>query len=128
VVHVRLQKNVVDFLRVGVGLDFAEEEIFRAIGILRTNAFFVENSKALEEDGDLGGRAVYPTFSFLSHSCICNARYRWVRSTMSNWPRRKVSFSVLSDRKVRLRAQKAIKEGEEVTIQYISFMYGHLRY
>jgi len=35
--------------------------------------------------------------------------------------------SVLPDHKVRLRAQRKIKAGEEITIQYLSFMYGHLR-
>ena len=54
--------------------DFSESEIFRAIGVLRTNAFCVETSKMKAEG--IGARAVYPTFSFLSHSCLCNARYR----------------------------------------------------
>ena len=41
------QRNVVDFLldRVGLRDRFAEEEVFRAIGILRTNAFFVEDER-----------------------------------------------------------------------------------
>ncbi len=41
------RKNVVDFLRVKVGLGerFSEEEVFRVIGILRTNAFFVEDER-----------------------------------------------------------------------------------
>lgn len=93
------KKNVVDFLIRGVGLEqFTEEEVFRVIGVLRTNAFFVEDERLKGLDvslfliiiylmflicrQDVGGRAVYPTFSFLSHSCICNARYRFVKYTL----------------------------------------------
>ncbi len=40
------RKNVVDFLIKKVGLtQFSEDEIFRIIGILRTNAFFVEDER-----------------------------------------------------------------------------------
>ena len=67
---------MVDFLRKVCGFDFTEEEIFRAIGILRTNALHVQDD-VMKKFG-VGGRAVYPTFSFLSHSCISNARYRSV--------------------------------------------------
>jgi len=104
------QKNVVDYLRIRVGLadTYSEEEIHRAVGILRTNAFQIEHPY-LQAQGT-SGKAVYPTFSFLSHSCIANARY-----------------TVLPDDKLTLRAQVDIKEGEEVTIQYISFLYGNSR-
>ena len=71
-----MQVNVVDFLKKVCGFDFTEEEIFRAIGILRTNALHVQDD-VMKKFG-VGGRAVYPTFSFLSHSCISNARYRSV--------------------------------------------------
>ncbi len=36
-------------------------------------------------------------------------------------------FSVTPGQRVQVRAQSPIACGEEVTIQYISFMYGHLR-
>lgn len=104
------QKNVVDYLRIKVGLadTYSEEEIHRAIGILRTNAFQIEHPY-LHAQGT-SGKAIYPTFSFLSHSCIANARY-----------------SVMPDDKLTLRAQVDIKEGEEITIQYISFLFGNSR-
>ena len=69
------QVNVVDFLRKTCGFDFTEDEIFRAIGILRTNCLMVQDETM--KLFDVSGRAVYPTFSFLSHSCISNARYRY---------------------------------------------------
>jgi len=104
------QKNVVDYLRIRVGLadTYSEEEIHRAIGILRTNAFQIEHDY-MKAQGT-SGKAVYPTFSFLSHSCIANARY-----------------FVMPDDKLILRAQVDIKEGEEITIQYISFLFGNSR-
>jgi len=104
------QKNVVDYLRVKHNLAdiYSEEEIHRAIGILRTNAFQIEHPYMAAQG--TSGKAVYPTFSFLSHSCIANARY-----------------SVKPDDRLTLRAQVDIKEGEEITIQYISFLFGNSR-
>ena len=59
-------------MRVGLADTYSEEEIHRAIGILRTNAFQIEHDY-MKAQGT-SGKAVYPTFSFLSHSCIANAR------------------------------------------------------
>jgi hypothetical protein len=67
--------NVVDFLRKVCGLDYSESEIFWVIGILRTNAFYIDDPQ-MKRLG-VSGKALFPTFSYLSHSCICNARYRW---------------------------------------------------
>eukprot|EP00092_Neocalanus_flemingeri_P013253 GFUD01014283.1.p1 GENE.GFUD01014283.1~~GFUD01014283.1.p1 ORF type:complete len:522 (+),score=161.87 GFUD01014283.1:236-1801(+) len=104
------QKNVVDYLRIRVGLadTYSEEEIHRAIGILRTNAFQIEHPYLAAQG--TSGKAIYPTFSFLSHSCISNAKY-----------------SVMPDDRLTLRAQVDIKEGDEITIQYISFLFGNSR-
>jgi len=104
------QKNVVDYLRFRAGLAdvYSEAEIHRAIGILRTNAFQIEHPY-LQAQGT-SGKAVFPTFSFLSHSCVANARY-----------------IVMPDDRLVLRAKTDIKEGEEVTIQYISFLFGNSR-
>ena len=68
------QRNVVDFMRKGLNLadTYTEEEIHRAVGILRTNAFQIEHPYLAAQG--TSGKAVYPTFSFLSHSCISNAR------------------------------------------------------
>jgi len=104
------QKNVVDYIRIVGNLadTYSDDEIHRAIGILRTNAFQVEHDymKAVGTDG----KAIYPTFSFLSHSCSANGRY-----------------VVMPDNKLELRAQVDIAAGEEVTIQYITFLFGNTR-
>ena len=101
------QRNVVQFIRKGLGLQiYSEEEINRAIGILRTNAFQIEHPY-LQYQGT-SGKAVYPTFSFMSHNCYNNGRY-----------------IVHPDNRLTLRAQREIKEGEEITIQYISFLFGN---
>ena len=102
------QRNVVQFIRRGLGLQdkYSEQEINRAIGILRTNAFQIEHPY-LQEEGT-SGKAIYPTFSFMSHNCYNNGRY-----------------IVHPDNKLTLRAQRHIKEGEEITIQYISFLFGN---
>eukprot|EP00095_Tigriopus_kingsejongensis_P008846 snap_masked-scaffold15_size728074-processed-gene-2.0 protein:Tk08846 transcript:snap_masked-scaffold15_size728074-processed-gene-2.0-mRNA-1 annotation:"protein isoform a" len=102
------QINAVDFLRKICGFDYSEEEIFRATGIIRTNAFHVEHPY-MKLHGTSGG-AVFPTFSFLSHSCVANAKY-----------------SVSSDNRLSLRAQDQIPAGSEISIQYLSFMFGDLK-
>ena len=56
------------------------------------------------------GKAIYPTFSFLSHSCMANARY-----------------SVHPDNTMTISARRPIKQGEEITIQYISLLFGNSR-
>ena len=40
--------------------------------LARTNAFQVEHPYLAAQG--TSGKAIYPTFSFLSHSCVCNAR------------------------------------------------------
>jgi len=104
------QRNVVNYLRVKGGLadTFTEDEINRAIGILRTNAFQIEHPYMAAVG--TSGKAIYPTFSFLSHSCLSNARY-----------------TVMNDDTLILRAQVDIAVGEEIKIQYISFVFGNTR-
>lgn len=104
------QKNVVEYIRIKGGLaeTYSEEEIHRAIGILRTNAFQVEHPYMAAVGTD--GKAIYPTFSFLSHSCVARGRY-----------------VVLPDDTLQLRAQVDILAGEEITISYISFLFGNTR-
>ena len=46
--------------------DAIELEIQRCIGLLRTNCLNFDNRK---------GRIFYPLFSFLSHSCMNNAKH-----------------------------------------------------
>ena len=70
-----LQANVVDFLLKTCGFDeFSESEVQRAIGIIKTNNVHVQHDYM--RAGETSGRVVYPTFSLLSHSCVCNAKYR----------------------------------------------------
>ena len=49
-----------------VPLQSIEMEIQRCIGLLRTNCLDYDNKK---------GRILYPFFSFLSHSCVNNAKH-----------------------------------------------------
>ena len=61
-----------DFLIQKCGLNFTEDEIFRMIGIIKTNAVHVE--KPMFKEQKISGHVVYPTVSFMSHSCVSNAR------------------------------------------------------
>ena len=80
---------------------FTEEDVLHAIGTLQTNTV------STGVPGHSQGLGLYPTFSLLSHSCTANARYQ-----------------VLADRGLVLRAQVPIKQGEEVTIHYMTPMLG----
>ena len=66
---------MVDFLIKVCGLDFSEDEILRATGILRTNSLHIQHPEMKKADVSAGG--MFPTFSLLSHSCVCNAKYRY---------------------------------------------------
>ena len=71
-----------------------DEDINRAVGLLWTNAFACSNG---------GGQAVFPTFSFMSHSCVPNCAH-----------------SVFPNKTLALQAKIKINAGEEFTISYIS--------
>jgi len=82
---------------------YTEEDVLHAIGVLQTNTV------AIGVPGYNQGHALYPTFSYLSHSCVCNAR-----------------FQILPDHTLVLRAQVPILAGEEITIQYMTPMLGNV--
>ena len=82
-------------------LDDKDEDLNRAVGLLWTNAFACSNG---------GGQAIFPTFSFMSHSCVPNC-----------------SHSVFPNKTLALQAKHDIKAGEEFTIAYISPLQGSLK-
>ncbi|CAB4062227.1 unnamed protein product [Lepeophtheirus salmonis] len=81
--------------------DFKEEEIERASGIFWTNAFSCSNG---------GGQAVFPTFSFVSHSCTSNCDH-----------------TVFPQRHLVLQSKVHIAAGTELNINYISPIQGRLK-
>ena len=74
------------------GTDLSEEEILRGIGIFLTNAANMAPAQ---------GRWIFPTFSFLSHSCVSNSR-----------------FFISAGGEVTVTAVVDIEAGQEVTISY----------
>ena len=50
---------------------------------------------------------------------------RLVNVLVEMFPSHPLRYIVNPDNKLTLRAQREIKEGEEVTIQYISFLFGN---
>ena len=70
-----IQENIVQWLltpeKVGLQGLYTSREINRAIGLIQTNAINLEKPWR----GRLVScKALYPTFSFVSHSCVSNAR------------------------------------------------------
>jgi len=91
---------------------YSEADVHRAIGIIRTNCIHVQPQYLKNQD--VSARAVFPTFSNFSHSCVANGKYC-------------VSTEPNSGARITVRAQTPIVAGQEVTVHYISFMYGHFR-
>ena len=84
--------------------NFGQSESFnksvaRCIGLLHVNALNIDNR---------AGRALFPTFSFLSHSCCNNAKHvvKRVKNKYEIW----------------LYSQKEITKGQEITITYINLL------
>jgi len=82
----------IEFLTQSFESGFSSDDILRAIGLFCTNAVSMV---------DRNGRWIFPTFSFLSHSCLSNCR-----------------FFIHAGEQVVVRAQTDISEGSEVTISY----------
>jgi len=85
-------KPVIEYLTKTFDSGVNKDDLLRGIGIFCTNAAYM---------GHRNGRWLLPTFSFLSHSCVCNSR-----------------FFISPAGKVVVRAQTSIKSGEEITISY----------
>lgn len=61
------QSQVIDLIQQSRPGAWSSQDILRAIGIINTNGVSL---------GLIKGCALYPTFSFLSHNCIANARFQ----------------------------------------------------
>ncbi len=77
-----------------------------ALNFPRTSSNFKLNDANLPT-----GKGLYPIFAIMSHYCICNARY------MIN-PK---SFEMF------VRARRPIRKGEEISVQYLSALYGNFK-
>ena len=86
--------TVVDCCRSCSKNDISDEELNRATGLLWTNSFACASG---------GGQAIFPVFSIVSHSCVSNC-----------------SHSVYPNNHLGLQAKALIRQGEELTISYIS--------
>jgi len=95
------QGKVVDFLLKRCRLNFTEDDIMWAIGLLKTNTIMF---------GESGGRGLFPMFSLMNHSCRSNAKH-----TLYTQKKR-----------IAVQAQTAIREGEEININYVPFIQGTL--
>ena len=99
-----VQKNIVDWLltpeKGGLQGLYTSQEINRAIGLIQTNAINLEKPW---RGSIVSCKALYPTFSFVSHSCVSNANH-----------------VVFPNRHLALQAKVLIRKGEELTISYIS--------
>ena len=78
-------------------------ELLLAIG--RTNALSLFKVK-----GEAQGYALCPVFSLLNHSCLANCRYDMAKGNA----------------RVTVRAARAIRAGEELTIQYKDPLIGNV--
>ena len=94
----REQKVVVGFLLDWAGLrgsGYTDAEVNTVTSLLSTHSVRFNEV----------GRAMYPTFAFMSHSCNYNSRH-----------------VIQADNMMEVYAQKMIKKGEEITITYTSLL------
>lgn len=97
---------VVTFINKSLGLlQFSTAEIRRVVGILRTNSVKLETRFGFGE-----GIAVFPTYSFANHSCLCNTHTRKFK-----------------DLKLELIAQTPIKKGDIVWTRYTTPQIGNFQ-
>lgn len=101
-----LQMEVVEFLRARCFLknQITEEELHNLSGIFLANAATIGNAAG---KGSYG-KALYSIFSLINHACVANAKFK---IDASSWT-------------VTVRAQKSIRKGEEITVQYLSSILG----
>ena len=83
------------FVQKYLNLSFSDEDIKRAIGIVRTNSVRLEQPKVGRE-----GVAIFPTYSYANHRCQCNTFTRKIGDRLE------------------LVAQAPIGRGEEVSTRY----------
>lgn len=96
-----LQMEVVEFLRARCFLknQITEEELHNLSGIFMANAATIKGSQ---------GKALYSIFSMINHDCVANAKFK---IDVNSW-------------NVTVKAQKHIRKGEEITVQYLSSVLG----
>jgi len=101
------EQLVVSFVQgsLGLGDQFSRAAIRRVIGVLRTNSVKLE-SRAGHGDGI----AVYPTYSFANHNCLCNTYTRKHK-----------------DLRLELIAHTPIAEGDTVWTRYTTPQLGNLQ-
>ena len=95
-------------------------QVRRAVGLLNVNAVALHfprmaSRMSMAVDNQMPvGKGLYPIFAIMSHYCICNARY------MIN-PSDSGGFEMY------VRARKPIRKGEEISVQYLSALYGNFK-
>ena len=83
--------------------EVSEEDLHRLAGIFGINAVTIGNHK-----GALYGKGLYPIFSIVNHNCVGNAKFK---IDTNSWM-------------ITMKAQQAIKKGEEISVQYLSTILG----
>jgi len=78
---------------------YTAEDVNRCVSIFSTHAVKTKQASGYE------GRAIYPTFAFMSHSCNPNAR-----------------TVIQEDGTMEVYAQREIKKGDEIVISYTSLL------
>ena len=107
------ENHVINYIRNELRLSdtFSVTDIERAIGLLNVNAVclqfpHIKGTPPLEH-----GKGIYPIFAIMSHECVCNTRYVVDPKTLHMY----------------VRARVPIKKGDELTVQYLSALWGNLK-
>jgi hypothetical protein len=93
----------------------------RAVGLLNVNTVALHfpktsNNFSVNESHQPSGKGLYPIFAIMSHYCICNARYMINPNSKAG-----AGFDMY------VRARRPIRKGEEISVQYLSALYGNFK-
>ena len=131
------EKYIVNYLLHNLQLSdrFTNAQVHHAIGLINVNAValkypmnterkishiifhwvlflpFVDTNTSTTVHKSIDGKGLYPIFAIGSHYCICNARYTLDPKTQ----------------KMYVRARSLIRLGEEISVQYLSALYGNFK-
>ena len=131
------EKYIVNYLLHNLQLSdrFTNAQVHHAIGLINVNAValkypmnterkishiilhwvlflpFVDNITSTTVHKSIDGKGLYPIFAIGSHYCICNARYTLDPNSQNMY----------------VRARSLIRLGEEISVQYLSALYGNFK-
>ena len=124
-----MKVHIMSFLFTQFGsIDYSEQEIDRCIGILKVNGMKLDHGKLRQNPGVV----LYPIYCLINSDCVSNTNYIKTEANLELQARTHSSFVRVCINQciagcAQVRAQVAIKAGQEITTRYVSPTLGNCR-